>query len=316
MSNLFIDSKNRLWIGGIIDTKISYMDLYTNEIHSLEIQKLNNKKSDINKVQAIYEDKENRIWISVTDYYTGNGSLFYLNPGNSIFNDYKLILSDHIKSTYWDSYNTIASITSDSKGNIWFSSILSGVFKFTFGNDPIAYYRESPITDSRINCIYIDKNNIIWIGTNGNGIEISIPQKAVFNLLSSKSNPDIEVESIRCILEDDLNYWIGGYYGTAKISKTTNAAQMVDKSSMYCMASNISNNNLIWTASEGGGVKVLNKNTSELVGIELSPSDTNSIYIKNVYCIHHLSDTLLLIGTSTGLYGYNTKSKSTVSFPL
>ncbi len=315
ISNLYIDSKNRLWIGNFIETKISYFDIENQKIVSLNINDLNNKKSNTNKVQAVYEDLENRIWISVIDYYSGQGSLFYMNSGTDNFLNYNDIFSKEIKYSYWDTFNAITSIKGDSHGNIWFSSKISGVFKLRFGQDPIAYYVDSPITDSRINCIYISKKDILWIGTNGNGIEISTPQKALFKILSSKSTPGFDVESIRCILEDDLYYWIGGYYGVSKVSKSTKRAQTLDKASMYSIAVNLNNKDVLWTGTEGGSVKIMNKENGELTDIELNPSDTNKKYIEDVYCMIQLSDTLLLIGTSTGLYGYNPINKTTIPFP-
>ncbi len=310
VSRLFIDSKNRLWIGGYINEKVSCYNIIDGILNDHKINGLTKSNPVSRSVSSFYEDNSGRIWTNVTNHLELNGSLYYLEDGQSVFKNYNHFMTQDFENGFQDSFNSITSIFGDNDGNIWFGSLLSGIFKVKFGRNPEAYYMKSPVTDARINCIYQSKNGLIWIGTNGNGIELFAPKSTEFNLLSYKYNQDFTIESIRTFAEDDNYYWVGGYYGLAKIDKDFNEIEIIQNSSVYCLQNSRYNDSLLHTGSEGGGYQPINKYTETFTKFITNRVDVYQIRAEYVYSIYELSNSLVLLGTRNGLLGYHPSSDS------
>jgi signal transduction histidine kinase/ligand-binding sensor domain-containing protein len=305
ITKLFIDSKQRVWIGGYIDGNITVYNPGKGNISKYNMTDINGKPEKSKKVESFFEDNQGRIWANVVDYHSTTGSLFYLEKNKSSFDNYAEIMSEEVGNGFLDSFNSIKTITGDNDGNILFCSVLSGVFKFRFGNDPIAYYMDSPVTDSRINYIYLSKNGLLWIGTNGRGIELSAPDDTDFKLISYKNNIDFKIESIRTFAEDSNYYWVGGYYGFARIDKDFSNIKLIHQSSVYSILNSRYNENIIYTGSEGGGLQPFNKGTESYSNLGAFSDNEIIPPSEYIYVIHNLCDSLVLLGTQSGLVGYN-----------
>lgn len=312
---LYVDNSNRLWLGIFIDQIVRYFDIDNNIMKSININTVNIHKKNL-KLLSFYEDSEDRIWTSIVDYDSINFGLFYLDKDSNRFINYGRYINKINYKKYADCYNSINSFTSDNSGNIWFSSLIGGLFRFKFGETPVAYFVESPGLDSRINCIYCSTNNLIWIGTNGSGVEISVSDKTNFSLINCESDNRLEVESIRCIYEGENYYWVGGYYGLAKISKDFKEIETVNRASVYSISAIDNYPNTILTGSEGGGLRPFNIESGSFGKMDFNPNDPNLPYLKYIFNIYPSSDTLVLLGTQNGLYGFNPFSKITYKFPF
>ena len=314
--NLYIDKSNRLWITGYLDKYVLSYDIDNDKLIQHQLYDLTEQKEKRFKIHSIFEDDKGRIWISVGDYRGKSGSLFFLDKDKKSFSNYRQFISKEFFNNYSDSFNSIISITDDDDGNIWFASLLSGIFEFKFGDSPTAYYIESPLVDARLKLIYRSRNGILWIGTNGNGIEISIPDNTDFKLMSKEVNEDFTIESIRAFEEDNKYYWVSGYYGFTRINKDFSNIEMIQPSSYYSISNSFKKSNLLWIGSEGGGLQTLNKRSNRLSDINYAKSKINSNELDFVYFIYPVSDTLLLIGTNNGLMGLNPKNNTIFSFPF
>lgn len=312
---LFIDSQNRLWIGGYLVNSISAYNISSKQLAGYKVQGISKRNGTNQKTYSFYEDFENRIWTSIVDYHSAEGNLYYLDKDQDEFLNYGNLISGDIVTKFSDSFNTIRSITGDDKGNIWFTSLLSGIFRFRFGENPTAYYKESPSKDSRINCIYLTKNGILWLGTNGSGIEISMLDNMDFNLVSYKFNKEFTIESIRTFAEDENNFWVGGYYGLAKMKKDFSQIETIDNSSVYTIVNSPNNKNILWTGSEGGGLQPLNKYSNTFSSIDYVGNEINLPFLDYIFVIYPLSDTLFLLGTNNGLFSYNPITNTTRRYP-
>lgn len=314
--SLYIDRSNRLWIGSYLDRAISVYDIDKAKLSKYQLQGIDKKEKKSLKIHSIFEDSKSRMWISIVDYNDVLGSLFFLNKKEKSFQNYKQFLTKDFIKHFSYSFNTIISITDDNDGNIWFASLLSGVFKFKFGDSPTAYYVDSPLTDSRINLIYRSVNGILWIGTNGNGIELSIPDNTDFKLMSNKINDDFSIESIRTFEEDNIYYWVSGYYGMAKIKKDFTNIEMIQPASYYSIVNSTNKSNILWVGSEGGGLQKINKRSNKLSNINYAKSEFNENIVDFIFKIHPISDTLLLLGTNSGLVGFNPIKKTITPYPF
>lgn len=316
IASLYVDSENRLWIGGYMDNGIFAFDINSGKLTRYPVVGNVDKNKKSQKVYAFYEDNQKRIWTGIVDYVNEDGSLFYLDKRQNTFKNYNQMMTKEFCNLFSDTFNSIISITGDQKGNIWVASLLSGVLKYTYGSTPTAYYVESPMTDARINCIYRSRNGILWLGTNGNGVEISIADNTDFKLMSTHVNSDFSIASIRAFAEDKNYYWVAGYSGVDKIKKDFSKIEICYKASIYSLANNFTNSNLMWTGSEGGGLKLLNKNdcfmSEAFYGLDAHEKEING----NIFSIFPVNDSLVLLGTNDGLVGFNPVLKTNILYPF
>jgi len=312
ISACIIDKQNNIWV-----STYNY-GIYKINPNTYEKEQILGKTTDpfyLKEINDIFfEDDKNRIWMSITDYESLHGGLFYLESGQTAFLNYKHFLSQEYNHNFYDRLNTITAITSYNN-NIYFASLLGGIYKLKFGATPIAYYAQSPMQDSRINTIYRSKNGILWIGTNGQGIELSIPDNTDFKLMSTKINSNFSIESVRAFAEDNDYYWIGGYYGLSKIKKDFSNVVTVEDASVYSLANCNSSNNSLWTGSEGGGLQPLNKINNNFYDIDLKLSKSSLILPQYIFAIHPVNDSLILLGTSDGLFGFNPGLNNITFYP-
>ena len=315
VNTLYIDSKNTLWLGTFVDKKVTTYDIDSDKIIDYTIFSGNNIPTNRLEIATYYEDATGKLWLSLNDYEGRKGGLYYIEKNRNNFLSYSDFYSKEYLNHYSDRFNTINSIVSDSSGNIWFSSVLGGLYSFSFGNIPKAYYTKSLIKDSRINKIYNSKNGLLWIGTNGYGIEISTIYNADFKLINSKTNNSFNIQSIRAFTEDKNNYWVSGYYGVAKISKNFSDIEMVNPSSYYCLATCPTNQNFLYLGSESGGLNCINKQTNKYSKVKLKYGNINPKNIDFIFVIKPIADTLVLLGTLEGLYGFNPNTMILTSYP-
>lgn len=105
----------------------------------------------------------------------------------------------------------------DSKGNMWFGSRGSGVFKFD-GKSFTNFTKRNGLCENDISCISEDSKGNLWFGTTQgvcrfNGKEFSnleIPQSDTSSLWLDKVYPVVNPNQVMSILEDnDGNLWFG-----------------------------------------------------------------------------------------------------------
>ncbi len=311
---LFVDKSNTLWIGSYISNSVLTYNINNKSFDKYPLYGVIQKENQKIMITTFYEDDKDRIWLGLIDYDGLDGSLFFLDKGQKTFKNYNQFLSTKDIDILNHRIKTIQSITSHND-EIWFASLLGGIFKFKFGEVPVGYYKQSPNKDVSILCLHKSNNGLLWIGTNGKGIEISAPNNTEFKLMSNTIDYNFSIESIRAFDEDDTHYWIGGYYGLSKIKKDFSKVSTVKYESVYSISNSVNKPNLLWTGSEGGGLRPLNKKTNVYKKINInSIKDKYGIY-SQVFVIHTINDTLLLLGTLEGLVGYNPMAQTVTKYP-
>src|SRR5688572_20310834 len=79
--------------------------------------------------------------------------------------------------------------TQDLKGYMWFGSV--GLHRYdgytfkSYYNDPLD---SSSLAFNRIQCVFADSKGIIWVGTNGGGLDRLDPETGVFTHLRHESS--------------------------------------------------------------------------------------------------------------------------------
>lgn len=243
---VFVDSKNRLWVG--TDKGLNVVNLSQN-IQNYNFEHVLSER-DLS-IKAIYEDLKGNIWISTNRKLFNvvknkNGKYEFLNvnfnskerpqfitslgenkkgeivAGTSkglfsivdIGNNQKQLNIRALKNI------NVKDFLIDDKNQYWLgatdglylyqldegSGILKEISHFEY--DPID---AKSISKNIINCLYQDKTGIIWIGTNGGGINKVNPQKKRFqHIKRTSSSTSLSYDKIRSFCEDSYgNLWIG-----------------------------------------------------------------------------------------------------------
>ena len=156
-------------------------------------------------VTALHKDGEGNIWFGSWD------KVLYKH---SVYSGTEEVLSSGIAGFINDE---ILCFAEDARGRIWMGGKGKGLQVYDKSTNRFTSYahdafKEGSVADDRINCIYIDQHQKVWIGTNS-GISINNPQKQQFTqqFLRSKNNADLVVYDF---YEDEYkSIWIGSSDG-------------------------------------------------------------------------------------------------------
>ncbi|MBU3926289.1 MAG: hypothetical protein KKB74_00665, partial [Bacteroidetes bacterium] len=315
IQSVFVDSKNRLWMGYFFVDTLSVYQIDQDTLLKFSVVRNENAKDEAYRNYSFYEDADQRIWTNASEYVHGNTELFYCENGESTFRNYKNIFVDDYDGSYSIITASITSITGDKDGQLYAASLSGGVFKFRFGEAPTPYYAEDELNNIPIVCTYIGKNNLIWVGTNGYGVVFSYPKYTDFNLINNVKNNSFKVVSIRAFMEDENHYWVGGYDGLVRMSKNFYHIETVYNSNVYSIANHESDPNFLWIGSEGDGLILFDKRNAKNIKFNLQIPGKNYSRIKYVYSVQHISATKLLVGGSDGLVCINPITGSVKEYP-
>lgn len=138
-------------------------------------------------IDEIYEDKAGVLWICEMDglwNYKGD-SLHYLGTNNKLLS------------------SRIVNMAEDSQGRLWMASRGQGVI-IKSGNDYYSIKKENGLASNMCRNLYIDTNNVVWVGSN-NGLSKITPEKG------NKFKYDVEIFSKKNgLLSNEVNDIIGG----------------------------------------------------------------------------------------------------------
>lgn len=203
IEQIVIDSKGIMWLG--TKKNIKFYNPATNVFFS---------KPDVESalegnsfVRALYRDHSDNIWIG---YQTG---------GLFVFDERKKQL-ERISSRIagWDN---CTAIQEDSRNTIWASSKTNGILKIVFNGERQEYetklYRilRQNQTAVSVNCLYIDKYNNIWVGTDVGLYKFS-EEKDSFIAMTLNEADDGNAQIVGIISDNRGNLWIASTKGIYK----------------------------------------------------------------------------------------------------
>ena len=231
------DRSNTLWFGSYSQGLFRYnkeTDSFTNFIH-----KAGDPSSiSLNDVRVILQDSKSNLWVG-----TNGGGLSMLPAGKDKFVNYNP-QNSAIAS------NNIRALAEDKYGNLFIGTYSSGLkYYIRAQNRFIDYFNQSQIekflSSQVIYALYLDNNEDLLIGTEGNGL-------VIYNIRNKKFKQYTEIDgladnTINAIEKDDAgNIWISTNKGLSRIGANTNSITNYDtsdglqggqfnpRSSMYC----------------------------------------------------------------------------------
>ena len=213
----------------------------------------------------------------------------------------------------------ITCIAQDSKGYMWFTGTslyrYDGYHVVTYKNDPANHQSISP---SRLEYIYIDHNDIIWIGTVGSGLDRFDPSTGIFT--HYRNNPgdssSLSNNIVTVILEDNEGtLWIGTHGGLNRLDKKTgkfirfkkNANDSTSLSNDQVRALYQDKKGVLWvgcgspynneTPEGEGGLNRMDKKTGKFVRYMHQANNPNTLLDNKVRAIYEDSHANFWVGT-------------------
>ena len=190
---LFIDSKNRLWIGGqrglfLLSTEHELQPIITDVY-----------------INEMMEDSQSNLWIAARE----NGMYQYSSEGNLILYLHNPTDPNSLPS------NQVRSFTEDSHGNLWIGTF-AGLCQYNPENETFTNHRRTDLpgslNHSSVFSVYQDRQSTIWVGTYYGGVHYFNPETAFITFYPAAIRRRNDCLSHfftgRMVEDKDRNIWI------------------------------------------------------------------------------------------------------------
>ena len=317
--DLFVDSKNRIWVGSSTDG-LSLFDLGTGKAtYFLHDPQVHASLLD-NDVSAIEEDHQGRLWVG-----TYGRGLSRMNADGNTFTHY----IHNIDDPHSLSGNNIAYIHEDSQQQLWIASDHGGLSVYQPATDSFVRYAHSPYNINSLSSdyprhIFEDEQGNLWIGMFPTGVTFLDRSAAVFSNFFHKYDDQNSISNngILAFLEDsDGMLWIGTENGLNSYDRASGTfkrhfrdSQSKNPSLGFGAVLTIEEDAQgdLWLGTWSNGLFRLDKKTGAVRHYLPDHNVPGSLSNKFVWKVLRARDNTLWIATETG--GINRYEPATDSF--
>ncbi len=264
-------------------------------------------------VFEINTDSDSSKHISAIKLLYGNIKDFSIVPNQSIYAFFRSgqtkLISLFNKQTEITLSNNIQSILGYTADGIFISVKATYFFIDNFG-DFIEKPWISQLKNLKITTLKQGSENVIWVGTDGDGLLKIYPLKKSFNLITKKQVPELEGSIVRSFAESQKSLWVGTK-GKGLFRFDSGFYENQDKLPSYQVfnESNSSINNavfalfkgkedLIFIGSDGDGINIYDLRQSKLISWSEVIGNERCDYFKSVYTIYEDKSGMIYLGTN------------------
>ncbi|GAB3902510.1 hybrid sensor histidine kinase/response regulator transcription factor [Mucilaginibacter boryungensis] len=279
----------------------------------LTFQKYRHQATQINSlsdnyVTAITEDLNHQLWVG-----TLHGGINLYNRANNSFTRF---LSNN--GNRGPVNNNIRVLRPDNSGKIWVGT-QGGLNILDPLNKQFIAYQHNPedkssLSQNSIYDIFINKNNIVWIGTYWGGINmVSSHNTAFLSYQTTHYHSTINNNVVSAIAEDmQHNLWIGteggglNYFDRKKDVVTTYQNKVNSPSSLgsdLIKVIYIDKSKNVWAGTHGGGLNLFNPLSKQFTRFLYKENDPATLSAE-VLCLLEASQGNFWVGTQSGLRAY------------
>lgn len=313
--SIYEDGNKKLWFGSI-----NGLNLYDPETDNFKVYKnIPDDKNSLNgnKVNSITEDK--------------NGDLWFLTDGNCL-NKWVPNTQNFIRYPFEnrrvDLYPRPAKMVAcDSKGFLWVVSLQRGIHRFDPKSGEFIEF-DDPTIDFGVECyksIYIDKQDKIWITSDGSGFfSYDIARNKFEQFGSDGDHKGTNKKIILDIIPEDDRYLLlavdqGGINRFDKVLKTFEYI-VSDKANDHGLNNNglwciyRDSEGILWVGTSGGGINYFNPKKEKFKLFTSNSNNPNSLAFNFTGCFFEDHEGMIWIGTDGG--GVNVYNPETGVFTL
>ncbi|WP_020532640.1 hybrid sensor histidine kinase/response regulator transcription factor [Flexithrix dorotheae] len=263
--------------------------------------------------KSLFIDSENTIWIG-----TEGDGLFAFYPEHQTFQHFKV--GD---SPTEISHHIIKDIQEVSLGNIWIATDGMGINIFNLNNKKFErieakFGDKNGLNSNAIYHLYKDHTDFTWIGTFNEGVMVKNPHRKPFNFHTAEiNNTGLSHKAVLSFLESgNGTMWIGtDGGGLNNFNPRTKTFKTYDMETNPGLKSNVItalctfNSKKIWVGTYAGGLHIFEPSKNKFQQLKL-PGESADGKIKNIWALENVRDSILWIGTLTGLYYYDYQKKT------
>lgn len=262
-----------------------------------------NKKNDPNSIgnnciRSLFQGSDGGIWIG-----TDIGAYIYY-PEKDSFEYFDVKTKDGIKIE-----KEVNDIKQDQNGMYWFAVDWQGVFSYNPKNKELVFHKLNTIVNAW--CIYIDKENKVWIGTHGGGLNYFDKKKQKFERVnySFGSKSDNNEDDIYRIFQDDYNDLLitTANNGVKRLNLASGKIQpflpLENYTSLFVRDVVRKSDNEIWFAT-GGGIYIYDTQRKDIEISQHNRLNPYTISDNAVYSIYKDREGGVWVGTYFGGVNY------------
>lgn len=320
------DKSGNLWIG--TESGLNFFNRNSEKFTSYKNIPEDTSSLSSNIVTSVFEDSDSNLWIGTID-----GGLNLLDLHNKKFTRF-LHNPDDPKSI---SHNKVSRICEDKFGNVWITTLGGGLNKLiyeknnpfpefiSFKNDP---NDSTSLSDNDIASVYIDDNNVMWLGTWGGGLNktISSLNDSHLSFISFRNNPDdplsLSSNNVSSICQDNSGLlWIGTWGGSLDLinlkqkqfrhyNREKNNPNSLSANGVMSICEDKAG--IIWIGTWDGGLNKWDRATDKFTHYKYNSDDPFSLSDNTIPVIYEDRSGNFWIGTWNG--GLNKFDRTTGKF--
>ncbi|NMH88356.1 hybrid sensor histidine kinase/response regulator transcription factor [Flavivirga algicola] len=305
---LFIDSKNNLWVGSQINKGLSKCIL-SDDINSnvIEVKEL---KFSTKKIMDIIELSDNTLIVG-----TENDGLFHIKGNGDVIKNYVSSKTEENSILH----NSIWSLFLDKNNRIWMGYFNSGVAVSDKLYDKFLNIKSLPTNDNSLRVSSVmgmveDRSKIIWIATDGGGIDIYNPKTSLIKHVSSNDKSiysGLTSNYIKTLFIDSQgNIWAGSWdSGIFLLKKGENKFVNYNiENTLGGLKSNTivsfseDSSGIIWIGTFGQGLHSYNPKIKRFKKYDSDAFVKSGLNRRNIRKVLVDSKDAIWIGTTNGLF--------------
>jgi len=252
-----------------------------------------------NNICALFEDENKQLWVG-----TDRG-IFIYDPILETFTFFDKKTTKDLQMEDW-----ISVIQADNEKNIWIVIPNQGVFRYNTNDQQLYHYTIGSLDfpdQGNAQCMIIENNGRVWIGTNGGGVYLYNKEKDSFiQYFGDKNGDSLKGENIYTMCDYGDELLIGIHEGKLKkLNKKKNILTDVNAPEVhYKIIRDILHfENEIWVATSNG-LFVINELTNSVLNIHEDPMDSKSLSDNTIHKIYRDHENGIWIATNYGGVSY------------
>ncbi|MCW8803167.1 MAG: triple tyrosine motif-containing protein, partial [Ignavibacteriaceae bacterium] len=210
--------------------------------------------------------------------------------------------------------NVVYSVLQDSRGYLWVGT-QDGLNRYDGYNFKVYKYESgnpNSISHNEVETLYIDKDDILWIGTLGGGLNKYNSETENFISYKADKNNQFSISSnlVMAIYEDEEGtLWIGTD-GDGLNRFDRNSGQFTSYKHSPMDSSSLSNDKVFaicedqfgnfWIGTFGGGLNKFDRTTGKFVHYKHDPNNKSSLSSDKIHRIYEDNEGIIWIGTYLG----------------